>query len=374
MNPSVLIEQTAQAFLDEPALYQSILTDMEQQLWEYYARLDQRLPMKAAFLVARSLRAATFAAVSHIVYTELVRLLWPRLQDQASLVTAVMPDAAQAILYDESDYVESYQGSCNMFMQTLTGWLQMVSVRVLDRLRQATDDPEAMLWRAHTLAQQRLGDAALHYLGEGHNPPDPYDNWVRASMPGNAEAVMGVLIHWAAMKTHMDSHQRLTVEDLASHARSQLDCLTWMAHTSRSLVVSCFHGPNSISKQFLRYEGRKLTDLSDFFPEYTSAVSLDESGLPRHWVRAGLQDGPWDRPGFCPAIFPLRSPRAEDRQIIVDLLAWYRRQYPEAQIIWTAAEDEGLVDRTTLALMLGICVAEETIYPVWPKVQLHTEG
>ncbi|HSX02071.1 MAG TPA: hypothetical protein VLI05_02020 [Candidatus Saccharimonadia bacterium] len=369
-------DRTVQWLLNDSAAYADILGAREKELRQRYATVCRRSPRKAEFWIARELRVELFAAMAHLVYVEVLEMIEPWWQERISLVAAITPTN-----YCMGDLSVPYSGACHVFMQTLTAWLQAASDRVITRLRQDANDPNAPLWGAFETAGRRVGEAILAYKpaydGYYQNHPsaaarlfETYDSWQHDSMPVNAEAIMGALILWAAAGTHAQ-RRSLSVRELARQVNSWLDPISWMAHASRRSMVSYFHGPESISRRFGQYEGRVLTDLADFLPESIPVYTENGQWLPQHWAKAGLQDGPWDpNPGDCPATTSVQPPSPKRRRVVVSFCAEYQRRYPEAQIIWLASEEKGLCDIATLGLMVGCLIAQETIYPVWPRVIL----
>lgn len=358
----VRIEKDAQLLVDVPLLSSVNLglfeVDMEH---DYYPLMLDRQPDKAAKLIARLLRQVAFAAMSNEVYMELLREITPRLErGEPAADDPAFPGEYPAV--DET--LPPLKGTCAQLVHCFMRHITNASQTVFSKADEQPASPEHHLWQTYQLAYDQF--ARLHSDLE---LPGARPNWHNV-MHSNAETVLDVLLHNGYYNTTW-LNQLPNKKQLLRYAVKNLDQLTFPAGSKRSFTVPNLH-TNPLSQEFHLFEYQELPPICSGGGLFAGRAPICYSDPlePDYIVyqHPSFRKGPWRRSGFCPGV-PILEPREQsDRDIVERFFVAMEERYGISilRALDAKGKGDGSFDRVTVAILLGILIAEDTIFDAWP--------
>ncbi|HYG84432.1 MAG TPA: hypothetical protein VD907_06175 [Verrucomicrobiae bacterium] len=351
------ITRIGQEILDNQEQSIEILIDFEEKLrarWSYALELN---PEETGLKIARTLRQITFAAMSTVTFTELLHHVTPVLERTDRLD----PPLSRVYSFSFEDACPPHRGSAARGIHSLFNQFMTHSNKVFDEISGNQDHPRHSLWLAFEGANEFL------------------KNYAQTKLVRDARAgweVVAADTSWRIIETLTQlghSHTLITKEfptkeKLMRKAVETIDQLSWPA-SMKSDALRTLYANFSIDQEFELFEGLSLHNTSEFMPGRNPILRMANHD-PRmyEYNHPSLENGPWRKAGFCPAVPVLRMPSQEDRQIVERFYRYFEQRF-NLKIMRSTDENnqgDGRFDRVTIGLLLGVLYAGETIYANWP--------
>lgn len=352
------IDRAAQGLLDGSEYSVEMLIDLEHELRARWALGLKLNPEETEHKIARTLRKVTFAAMSTITYTHLLHQLTPSLEADDRLDTPLSREPTFT-----HSFIPVQHGSAAHYTSSMYNKLMTSSNEVFDSIIDDPSHPRHNLWVAFEGAH-----AFMSYT----TPYRTFSKDVRKSwgetMVDGARVTLETLLNLGHSHTIL-SENFPTKHELMRKAVQNIDTLSWPATTNISMARRLFFG-DTLAEDFAdKYEGARLVNTSEFMPEREPLLVSSHIDPRDYRLRqSSLNDGPWRKAGFCPAVPILQMQSPEDRQIVERFFQYFENRFNHKimRVKNEHGEGEGHFDRATVALLIGVLYAGETVFANWP--------
>jgi hypothetical protein len=341
------IETAAQRFVYQPGRTLGIGTRLEGVLTAHYnaSGMLQTLPAKANLLIEGGQRVAEWAAMWHVVISQLIRTTLPKLRHGQSIIP---------------EDVSADRGPYHSFIDAGGTLLKNASAEVLGDTSRNGWGRYRPLWEQIGERQDRYKQRwlerkqELEEMGAVIPPTPPVEpggkDKIEAIWQGSgAEIAKSAL--WALVnKRHSDPLGRVrSAEELARRSMAAVTILNRGTNMKRAVNLRLFPNlfedlPQELGESF-------------FLPE-EGAVFVDDGVTTCKWAHAALSSESQTATGNCPGKIWLRPSRLKDRNNAEGLFV-IGEEYGGVPI---PRPRNGTYNGGLAMLVLGDFMAEETIY------------
>jgi len=373
-NWSLADEKLAQELLYHPEQSIDFTLQHEEAMLqsEQYQLMVEYNPLKAAVWLSRHRRKPLYGAMTSHALHNVMHQVVPMLEGDDQLL---------GITYDAPPYpLARHQTSDidHITERTTTAYLFSIH-KYLDRGWQKV------------LADSRTPGHPCQQLMEALEPVQALHRFLKPRA-GNAEQVCISLAKDNALVTMelltrtrvhyaeecIEQHRIPTVQDLTRRALQSADRLSWGTTANKSSVTILLHSAR-LSEHFDTVVGYDPTRPQDDIVANRTNLTCPHIDSGQYgFAHPSLVDGPWKRPGFCPASPTIIMRDEKDRDIARRFLNYcFRNQQFEpkyAQDRIGMEQDLAAINLGEFLIQFGTLVARQTIFKDWPNIDVYKEN
>lgn len=349
-------ERQAQLLLDEPEKSIERMLEYEEMLQDNLGLMGVHRPDKYREKLVRHMRKPILAALTSLYYTEVVKDVLPKLeQDTLEISTKT----------ELRGYFREYSGATARFADTMRSHMRPCFDKKRTQLENPKDEYHN-LWLCYDAVVDMYRFNGLQNFQATRERVVSLDGILDEAI----NTTLDLLIQMgrqAIPLSQLAESQGTEPQKLADEAVRNADLGVQLAGTNNRLTQALIHS-NPASLHFEKYESTTLHDEQAFMAERPQLFTRDSHGLAfRH---PSLQNQTWPVEGFCPATPTLRPSDPEDRQAVERFFYFFENRY-QCEVNRTRnehGEGIGAFDRATVVMLLGAYVAGQTLFRAWPRL------
>lgn len=306
------------------------------------ALMMDRNPVKAHQYVGHHVRKVPFAAMSALVYTQVLHNIVPLLENKEPLCSDPDLDRFSIGLTSPAGE-EILTGAKAAFMRCLVGILERGWDEAQETTQNDNTHPYNVLWECYEGAQFFLGCSQRFEAKPAFRDPQAQKVFISED---NASLALELLLHLGVqyIEDCSKTDQWPSTPGVTRQALRSADRLGWSSTGNRKSIAS------------LILAGGFEIDIDCPVKPTSKRLVVPVADTPRIYGfnHKSVAEGPWPYERLCPASMFLAMPTERDRDVL-------RRFY---RIIHAPADEQDCpyFSRTTLLLQIASLVARETIF------------
>lgn len=348
MTKRTSIETAAQNLIFAPEHTSAHTDTLDATLTGHYTitGMRDRLPGKTNFLIERGVRSAAWAAMWHVITTQVIRDTLPQLRRGKDIIP---------------ENVSMDRGPYHAFIDAGAALLANASEAVLD-------SSSSNEWRRYRPVWEKIVERQEGYRTRWHEwnqeltesravtPPNPPveprgKDAIKDIWDGSAEEIAKSALWALSNKQESDpASDTRNARDLTRRALASAAVMNWATTMKRTVNLELFPNlfedlPDDLDANFL-------------MPTSGHAFVDDGNDTPCAWAHASFAKGPWREPGSCAGRIWLQPDLHTDQDNTEELFV-IGETYAGAPI---PRIGEGNYNGGLVMLTLGSFIAERTIY------------